>query len=484
VLLEDLVDEGQPEPRTPLLRRVERLEDARQDLRGDPPAGVGDLGLDRLPGAPGPHRRRPAARHRLAAVAQQVQEDRAELTLVGAHAERPGGELPDDLHAGGRELGGEEVEEAADHLVEVLPAEGGLREAREGEVLLRDAVQPVHLARDRVDELARLGGGGPARELLDEELGVEADGVERVADLVGDLGGDPADRGEPLGPAQLLALASEGGRHVVELPGEEAELVPAPGLDLAREVAGGDGLHALGERLDGREEALRHEEGADADGEGEQRVDDGEEDGPALGALRGVDPVGDARLQRDLEQLHVEGEPLLELANGLGAGVEGGAGARVLALARLEGVEERARLPVVVAPARVEGVEARGDLVEEAGVLGGGEGAGLAHHPAALGDPLPHVPGEAGAGDRQVHLARGPVEAARLEGAGRHPVLHLELGRDAGQGEVPAREEPQLLADLVEPGDAEPCHRREGEQRHREGEEDLGRDAAHGGGGS
>ena len=47
-------------------------------------------------------------------------------------------------------------------------------------------------------------------------------------------------------------------------------------------------------------------------------------------------------LQRDLQELHVEAEPLLELAHLLDAGVEGRGGARVLPLARLERVEQPA----------------------------------------------------------------------------------------------------------------------------------------------
>src|SRR6266540_3477306 len=274
-----------------------------------------------------------------------------------------------------------------------------------------------------MDELDRLRRRGTPRELLREQLGVEADRVQGVPDLVGDLGGDPPYRGEPLRPAQLIALPGERRRHRVELAGEQAELVVALQLDLAREVTRGDCLHALRQRLDGREEALRDERRAGADREGEQRVDDGEEDGPALRPLRRVHPVGDLGLERNLKELHVERESFLELAD--------------LLRARLEG------------------------------------------HPAALVDLVVDEPGETGPRDGQVDLPRAAIERARLERPGRHPVLHLELRRDAGEGEIAAGEEAKVAPDLVEPHDAEARHRREGEERDREGEEDLCGDVPH-----
>src|SRR6266540_3042590 len=330
-----------------------------------------------------------------------------------------------------------------------------------------------------MDELDRLRRRGTPRELLREQLGVEADRVQGVPDLVGDLGGDPPYRGEPLRPAQLIALPGERRRHRVELAGEQAELVVALQLDLAREVTRGDCLHALRQRLDGREEALRDERRAGADREGEQRVDDGEEDGPALRPLRRVHPVGDLGLERNLKELHVERESFLELADLLRARLEGRARPRVLALPRLERVEERAGLVIVLLPAGVEGVEPNRDLVEEARLVAAGERARLAGHPAALVDLVVDEPGETGPRDGQVDLPRAAIERARLERPGRHPVLHLELRRDAGEGEIAAGEEAKVAPDLVEPHDAEARHRREGEERDREGEEDLCGDVPH-----
>src|SRR5574342_182282 len=91
------------------------------------------------------------------------------------------------------------------------------RRPREAQVLLGDAVQSVHLARDGLHELDGLLARRTAREeLLLEQLRVEADGVQGVPDLVGDLGGDAADGGEALGPPQLVALVIERRRHGVE----------------------------------------------------------------------------------------------------------------------------------------------------------------------------------------------------------------------------------------------------------------------------
>ncbi len=145
--------------------------------------------------------------------------------------------------------------------------------------------------------------------------------------------------------------------------------------------------------------------------------------------------------------------------------VEGRAGARVLPLAGLEGVEQRARLA-----GRTRSSAPRGRRGGPRPRRGSGRRRPRASarasrdHPAPLLDLLPDEPRELRPRDREVGLPRRAVEGARLEGAGRDPVLHVELRGDPGEGEVPARQEPQVPADLVQPDDAERRHRREGER--------------------
>ena len=119
----------------------------------------------------------------------------------------------------------------------------------EAQVLLGHRVQPVHLARDGGAQgagLRRAVAVGLGRlQLLGQQLGVEPEGVERVAHLVGDLGRDAPHRRQPLGPPELALLRGERGGHGVELAGQLGDLVLAGRLHLAREVAGGHRLHAL-----------------------------------------------------------------------------------------------------------------------------------------------------------------------------------------------------------------------------------------------
>jgi hypothetical protein len=477
VLLNHLLHEGQPEAGAALLGRVEGVEDPPQVLRRDAAAGVAHQHLHRPLGPPRRHGEGAAAGHGLAGVAHQVEQHGPERPLVAPHRRQAARQLAPHLDPGRGQLRRQEVEQRTAELGEVLPPLRLARRAGEAQVLLGDGVEPVHLARDGGAEGPGLGGQlGAGLQLLGEELGVEADGVQGVADLMGDLGRDAPHRRQPLGPPQLPLLRGERGGHGVELAGQQADLVAALDLHLARQVAGGHRLDPLGEPADGGQQPPREEGRDHPDQQGDEGVDDDQRHGARLGPLGGVDPVGDAALQLGLQQLHLQREPLLELPHLLHPGLQGGARGGPL----LQEVEQAAGGAVVLRPAGPQLIQPGLHLGEHLGVLLAAERPGLPGHPLALLELLPHQRREVGPGHRQVGPAGGRVQVLHLERPGRHPVLHLQLGGDAAEREVAVGEQLQVLPEGVQPHDRDRRHQAEGGQGDREGQDDLGRDAAHG----
>ncbi len=84
----------------------------------------------------------------------------------------------------------------------------------EFEELGDDAVQPVHLADHRLGGLAVVGVVPVA---LPEIGGEPLDRAERVADLMGDAGGEASQGGQPLAPGDLLLEAP----HLRHVPKED-----------------------------------------------------------------------------------------------------------------------------------------------------------------------------------------------------------------------------------------------------------------------
>jgi len=117
-----------------------------------------------------------------------------------------------------------------------------------------DRLHALGLAGDQLEGLA-IGVAG--RLALLEQHGVAEHGGERVVDLVGDLGGHDADRGEPV-------AAREGGleggalgdpaRHLVDSLAEQADLARAADRGRVVDRAGGDRVGVAGE---GGERAVR-----------------------------------------------------------------------------------------------------------------------------------------------------------------------------------------------------------------------------------
>jgi hypothetical protein len=160
--------------------------------------------------------------HGLDGVEHEVQDGLLEVCGVEGGGEGCGVEVQAHADALVLGLGGEEVGEFFDDAVEV----GGFRVQAEfagvGEKVGEDAAEAFGFAAEAVEAAEQslagvLGRGLVLGEVFDafgEELGVEADGAERVLDLVGEAAGHLAQFGEAFGGAG----AAFGG----ELLGEDA----------------------------------------------------------------------------------------------------------------------------------------------------------------------------------------------------------------------------------------------------------------------
>src|SRR5215470_5649650 len=244
VVLDDLLGERQAQPGAALLRGEERLEQPRQLLAGDPDAVVLDRDLDPAARAARAHDHAAAAvaRHRIGGVAHQVDQALPDLVGVDVADRVLRVELGVEPDVAVREVLAHEADQVVDDRVERLPGELGLA-AAQAEVDLGDLGQPIDLAADLAAQLARLAVA--LAELVFQELGVEADRRQRVADLVRDLAGHLAGDRDPR-RAQLLLLALlHRPAHRVELAGEIGDLGRAGLGDPLAVVARGDPPGAL-----------------------------------------------------------------------------------------------------------------------------------------------------------------------------------------------------------------------------------------------
>ena len=135
----------------------------------------------------------------------------------------PGATSTRDVDAGLRQLAARHLHDRRHDRADVLAFQLRPRQPREAQVGLGDLGQPVDLADDRRDQPPRLLAA--VGDLVAQQLGVEADRRERVADLVRDVRRHPPDGGQALRTDQaMLALLDRLG-HRVELAREIADLV-------------------------------------------------------------------------------------------------------------------------------------------------------------------------------------------------------------------------------------------------------------------
>src|SRR5205823_12096451 len=113
MLLRDLLREREAETGAALLGGEEGVEDACEPLGRDPRPAVADLDEDVAFREARPDQDGAASRHRLARVADQVQEQLADLSDVGEHLGKVLGEALLERDAGRGQLGPDEVEEIA-----------------------------------------------------------------------------------------------------------------------------------------------------------------------------------------------------------------------------------------------------------------------------------------------------------------------------------------------------------------------------------
>ncbi len=279
VPLDDAVDDRQPEAGALLLRGEERVEDLLQVLRRDPRAGVLERHLDPAPvlDERGLDDERAAPRHRLAGVHDDVHERLPELAEVAVHQRHRGEPLLERRRPGcwiwfARSCTASST--TAWRFVS-LRASGRSRAksrrlrtmAEQRSVSRCDHVEVLH------ERLARRVVGRPLVEVPDDELREGEDPRERVVDLVGDRGGELAERRELLaadelvlgrpqrgGPLLDLLLqavhervevslrAAERARHLVERGRQDPELARPGDRDLELQLVAGDPARRLHQR--------------------------------------------------------------------------------------------------------------------------------------------------------------------------------------------------------------------------------------------
>jgi len=245
VIDDDLLHQRQPQSRPALLGREERIEDLALIRVLDARPGVAhrqhhllrllvDADLE-------PSRRRWLSRadHRLARVAQKVDERLPQLSLVGVDLRQAGGDVDRDRHAVLLQLAAPKPHHRGHELAQVLAVEPRSRQPREPQVGLGDLGEAIDLTDDRADEPLRLPAVAAivVGHLVAEQLGVEADGGQRVANFVRDLRRHPAHGGQPLGANQPLLAFLERARHRVELARQVADLVVRGDAGSSRVVA-------------------------------------------------------------------------------------------------------------------------------------------------------------------------------------------------------------------------------------------------------
>ena len=156
--LDDVARDGEAEARALALGREERVEDARADVLGDAAAAVVDVDDDAHPLGRDAHLDGAAVGHRLARVAQQVEQRLAQLRLVEERrAAGPARRASVDGAPRQLDLGPREVHDLAHRGGHVVGLHARLRQARDAQVLLAQVLEALHLALDGREQVLHLG---------------------------------------------------------------------------------------------------------------------------------------------------------------------------------------------------------------------------------------------------------------------------------------------------------------------------------------
>jgi hypothetical protein len=295
------VDDGQAEagPLAHVLRREERIEDSRQDVRSDPFAFVGDAEDRHLHFFLRPEVDRAALAHRVDRVGEQVAHDLLDLGAVDVRERGPAFARERDAGASGHrpeEVGGLERDRA-----EIRSLSAGTAAAGEIEEAPDDPGHPLGLLLDHARGGLRVLAGRPPGG---DQARPAGDDVQRRTELVGEAGGEAPDRRQAVGVAeQRQGLAAELGLgrelllHEVDQEDEE-DVEP----ELAEDVPDDEGerraradhdVDRQGEDDAEEREAVTRESAAEPDPDPNRDEVDDREDG--LRRRQGVEHAGDER---------------------------------------------------------------------------------------------------------------------------------------------------------------------------------------------
>ena len=212
--LDDAVDDGEPQAVARGLGGLERLEEAVELLFGDARARV--LEGDRHVAIVGAEVdfESAAVLHGLHGVLDDVEEDLLHLLGVGHDGGQGPGMAHGDVDAVLLDVGLHGAEGILQDLQHVAGGEFGLARAQRAQELRENEVEPGDLVARDGDELGDglAPGLGKRMQFALEELEVDAQRVEQVADLVRDAGGEQPHGLHPLGLDErglVLALARD-----------------------------------------------------------------------------------------------------------------------------------------------------------------------------------------------------------------------------------------------------------------------------------
>ena len=206
---DDALGNHEAETAAALLRGEVGFEDAGHGFLGHAAAGVGESDVDPFAVGTGADFEEAALLHGFALVFDDVVEGLLELVLVDFEDGESGGEVEFEEDVPGLEFGSEEFGGVADEGVEVVRGALQWGGADGAEELGDDGVEAFDFFLshfERVKEGVLLLGGEFAQAAF-EELEVDGEGVEGVADFVGHAGGEELEGGDAFAFQRFLRSA-------------------------------------------------------------------------------------------------------------------------------------------------------------------------------------------------------------------------------------------------------------------------------------
>ncbi len=220
--LENLIDDGEPEPRAAGKTRLERLENSCAFLGIEAHSRVADRNAHPIRGRVEADREHAALRHGAQSVVAKIPKNLLHGVAIGTRTNIPGGEVALDLiFATGAGVSLEEQQRFFDQGDDFDVGEGISLLARIVEKLGDDLIQALRFAADDLNELlVVVFERREARQFLQRAR----HGRQRLPNFVRDRGGKPAERGHVLFgddfPFEALQF-----RQVLEIENEAGGLV-------------------------------------------------------------------------------------------------------------------------------------------------------------------------------------------------------------------------------------------------------------------